>query len=169
MNQRFDVVVVGSGAGGGVVAGELAERGRNVLLLEVGPHRTAADFTRWEAKATHDLWWPIRFALIDGGAGGAVGLVAGVGVGGSTTINTKVALRAHAKDYAKWHEASGIVGAGGTPFGASDLDPHYDRVEQRLGLRARNAWPKRVRTFEPGFARWVPTSSPSARTRTRPA
>ena len=74
MSERFDVVVVGSGAGGGVVAGELAERGRDVLLLECGPHRTAADFTRWEAKATHDLWWPIRFALIDGGAGGAVAL-----------------------------------------------------------------------------------------------
>ena len=101
MNERFDVVVVGSGAGGGVVAGELAERGRNVLLLELGPHRTAADFTRWETKAAHELWWPIRFALIDGGAGGAVGLIAGRCVGGSTTINTKVALRAHAKDFAK--------------------------------------------------------------------
>ena len=32
------------------------------LLLETGPHLTAADFTRWEAKATHDLFWPIRFA-----------------------------------------------------------------------------------------------------------
>ena len=34
MSERFDVVVVGSGAGGGIVAGELAERGRRVLLLE---------------------------------------------------------------------------------------------------------------------------------------
>jgi choline dehydrogenase-like flavoprotein len=151
MSERFDVVVVGSGAGGGVVAGELAERGRNVLLLEVGPHKTAADFTRWEAKAAHDLWWPIRFALIDGGAGGAVGLVAGRCVGGSTTINTKVALRAHAKDFAKWHEASGLTGAGGAPFGASDLDAHYERVEQRLGVRERTDWPKSVYTVEPGF------------------
>ena len=151
MSERFDVVVVGSGAGGGVVAGELADRGRNVLLLELGPHRTAADFTRWEAKAAHDLWWPIRFALIDGGAGGAVGLVAGRCVGGSTTINTKVALRAHANDFAKWHEASGLAGAGGAPFGASDLEPHYDRVEQRLGVRERTDWPKSVYTVEPGF------------------
>ena len=142
MSEQFDVVVVGSGAGGGVVAGELADRGRRVLLLEVGPHKTAADFTRWEAKAAHDLWWPIRFALIDGGAGGAVGLVAGRCVGGSTTINTKVALRAHAKDLAKWHEASGRV---------VDLDPHYDRVEKRLGVRERTDWPKSVLTVEPGF------------------
>ena len=153
MSERFDVVVVGSGAGGGVIAGELAERGRSVLLLETGPHRTAADFTRWEAKATHDLWWPIRFALIDGGAGGAVALLGGRCVGGTTTINTKVALRAHDKDYAKWHEASGIVGAGGAPFGASDLDPHYDRVEQRLGVRERTDWRKSVHTVEPALPR----------------
>ena len=144
MTERFDVVVVGSGAGGGVIAGELAERGRKVLLLETGPHKTAADFTRWEAKATHDLWWPIRFALIDGGAGGAVALLAGRCVGGTTTINTKVALRAHAQDYAKWHEASSLVGASGAPFGAADLDPHYDRVEQRLGVRERTDWRKSV-------------------------
>ena len=142
MSERFDVVVVGSGAGGGVVAGELADRGRHVLLLELGPHKTAADFTRWEAKAAHDLWWPIRFALIDGGAGGAVALIAGRCVGGSTTINTKVALRAHAKDLVKWDEASGLV---------VDLDPHYDQVEQRLGVRERADWPKSVLTVEPGF------------------
>lgn len=151
MTHRFDVVVVGSGAGGGIVAGELAERGRHVLLLELGPHRTANDFTRWEAKATHDLWWPIRFALIDGGAGGAIGLIGGRCVGGGTTINTKVALRAHANDYAKWHEAGGLAGSTGSPFGASDLDPHYERVERRLGVRERADYPKSVGTVEPGF------------------
>ncbi len=145
MNERFDVVVVGSGAGGGVIAGELAERGRKVLLLETGPHKTAADFTRWEAKAEHDLWWPIRFALIDGGAGGAVALLGGRCVGGTTTINTKVALRAHALDHAKWKEASGLE------LSSSDLAPHYDRVEQRLGVRERTDWRKSVRTVESAF------------------
>ena len=149
--ERFDVVVVGSGAGGGVVAGELADHGRRVLLLELGPHKTAADFTRWEARATHDLWWPIRFALIDGGAGGAVGLIGGRCVGGSTTINTKVGLRAHAKDFAKWHQAGGIVGPLGAPFGASDLERNYDEVEARLGVRERTDWRKSVRTVEPAF------------------
>src|SRR5439155_19483210 len=91
VSGRFDVVVVGSGAGGGVIAGELAERGRNVLLLEAGPHRTAADFSRWEAKATHDLWWPLRFAPLPDGD--VVALLAGRCVGGPSTVNTKVPLR----------------------------------------------------------------------------
>lgn len=151
MTERFDIVTVGSGAGGGVVAGELASRGRRVLQLELGPHRTASDFTRWEAKATHDLWWPVRFALIDGGKGGAVALVAGRCVGGSTTINTKVALRAHDRDFDKWHAASGFVNDRGRPFGASDLASHYDRVEAFLGVRERTDWPKSVLTVEPGF------------------
>jgi choline dehydrogenase-like flavoprotein len=144
MPERFDVVVVGSGAGGGVVAGELAQAGRSVLLLETGPHKTAADFTRWEAKAANDMWWPIRFALIDGGAGGVVGLVGGRCVGGSTTINTKVALRAHAKDLLKWKAASGLD---------LDLTPHYERVEARLGVRERTDWSKSVRKVEPAFAK----------------
>ena len=145
MSERYDVVVVGSGAGGGVIAGELAERGRKVLLLETGPHKTAADFTRWEAKAAHDLWWPIRFALIDGGAGGAVGLIGGRCVGGSTTLNTKVALRADSADLAKWDEASGLK------LDSSDLARYYDRVEQRLGVRERSDWSKSVRKVEPAF------------------
>ena len=160
MSERFDVVVVGSGAGGGIVAGELADRGRRVLLLECGPHQTAADFSRWEAKATYELFWPIRFALIDGGAGGAIAMLGGRCVGGSTTVNTKVALRAHANDFAKWGVASGLEGAGGAPFGPSDLAPHYDRVEQRLGVRERNDWPQAVRNVEGAFeALGAPLSS----------
>jgi choline dehydrogenase-like flavoprotein len=151
MSERFDVVVVGSGAGGGIVAGELADNGRKVLLLEEGPHQTAADFQRWEAKATNDLFWPIRFALIDGGAGGAVAMLGGRCVGGGTTVNTKVALRAHPKDLVKWHAAGGLIGAGGAPFGPADLAPHYDRVEQRLGVRERTDWPRSVRMVEPAF------------------
>jgi choline dehydrogenase-like flavoprotein len=152
MNERFDVVVVGSGAGGGVVAGELAQRGRSVLLLELGPYRTAVDFARWEAKATHELWWPIRFAMPVGEWGpGAVALVAGRCVGGSTTINTKVAMRADAADLEKWHAASGLVNEHGEPFGVADMAPYYERVERYLGVRTRDDWSDSVRTVERGF------------------
>ena len=149
MRDEFDVVVVGSGAGGGVVAGELAQCERDVLLLETGPHRTAVDFARWEAKATHDLFWPLRFApLADGDV---LAFLAGRCVGGTTTINTKVALRAHERDVAKWHPATGLTNDRDEPFAAADLDPYYDRVEELLGVRERSDWTKSVFTMEEGF------------------
>ena len=110
MNDRFDVIVVGSGAGGGVVAGELAERGRSVLLLEVGPYKTAADYMRWEARATHEMWWPIAFAEPPEPTGPPILMFRGRVVGGTTAINTKVALRPTDQDYEKWHAAAGLVG-----------------------------------------------------------
>jgi choline dehydrogenase-like flavoprotein len=149
VKTAFDVVVVGSGAGGGVVASELAQRGRDVLLLEAGPHVTAADFVRWEAKAAHDFWWPLRLAPLPGGE--AIAFLGGRCVGGTTTINTKVALRAHQRDVEKWHAATGLTSDGSTPFAAADLDPYYDRVEAVLGVRERRDWKKSVYTVQPGF------------------
>jgi choline dehydrogenase-like flavoprotein len=149
MRDFYDVVVVGSGAGGGVIAGELAQRGRDVLLLEIGPHRKAEDFTRWEAKATHELWWPLRFAPLQNGE--PFVFLAGRCVGGTTTINSKVALRVHDRDVAKWHPATGLTGDGSTPFSRADLDPYYERVEQVLGVRERADWTKSVYTVEAGF------------------
>jgi choline dehydrogenase-like flavoprotein len=149
VKDSFDIVIVGSGAGGGVVAGELAQRGCDVLLLETGRHLTAVDFARWEAKATHDLFWPLRFAYLPDGD--VVAFLAGRCVGGTTTINSKVALRAHEKDVAKWHPETGLTNERGEPFSRADLDPYYDRVEQRLGVRERRDWQKCVITVEAGF------------------
>ncbi len=149
MKDSFDVVVVGSGAGGGVVAGELAGRRREVLLLELGSHYTAASFTRWESRAARELMWPLRFAFTAGGD--VIAFLAGRCVGGTTTINTKVALRAHERDVAKWHSASGLTSDGSTPFAAGDLAPYYERVERLLGVRERSDWSASVRTVEPAF------------------
>jgi choline dehydrogenase-like flavoprotein len=152
MDEHFDAVVVGSGAGGGVVAGELGLRGRRVLLLEVGDHHTAAEFVRFEARANHDLWWPFSEAAAAAPGGDSVTLFRGRCVGGGTTINTKVGLRAGPEDYEKWHAATGLVNGRGAPFGEADLRPHYERVERVLGVRERSDWQRCVRTVEPGFA-----------------
>ena len=147
--ERFEVIVVGSGAGGGVVAGELAERGRSVLLLEAGGHYTAADFTRWESRAGHDYWWPLGFAFPTGDpALGPVVLISGRCVGGSTTINTKVALRATQRELDKWHAATGLR------LSREDLDPYYERIERYLGVRERtDDWDLKpcVQTAKRGF------------------
>lgn len=149
MNTEYDVVVVGSGAGGGVVASELAQAGRRILLLEAGPHLTSGHFRRWEAKASHDLYWPLRFAPLPGGD--ALTFLSGRCVGGSTTINTKVALRAHERDIAKWHRATGLTNDQDEPFALADLDEYYARVEKLLGVRPRSDWEKCVYTAQKGF------------------
>ena len=146
------MVVVGSGAGGGVIAGELAQAGRNVLLLETGPHRTAADFTRWEAHASADIWWPMRFAMpASDMTQPPVPIISGRCVGGTTTINTKVALRATQHEFDKWHAFAGLANDAGDPFGPDDLAPFYDRVEQQLGIRERADWTPSLQMIAKAF------------------
>jgi choline dehydrogenase-like flavoprotein len=152
MSERFEVVVVGSGAGGGVIAGELADAGVSVLLLESGPHRTAADYMRWEAHANHELWWPPAFAEPPSPAEPPLIVFRGHCVGGTTAINTKVALRPSDQDYEKWHAAGGLLGDGGEPFCEPDLLAHLQRTEQRLGVRERSDWQRCIETVVPGFA-----------------
>jgi choline dehydrogenase-like flavoprotein len=151
MSSRYDAIVVGSGAGGGVVAGELAQRGRSVLLIEAGPYKTAADYMRWEARATHEMWWPIAFAEPPAHEEPPVLMFRGRVVGGTTAINTKVALRPTDQDYEKWHAAAGLVADDGHAFSERDLLPHIERVEQRLGVRRRDDWQQCVHTVVPGF------------------
>ncbi|HVV23472.1 MAG TPA: GMC family oxidoreductase [Pseudonocardiaceae bacterium] len=127
-----DVVVVGSGAGGGVIAAELAARGVDVLLIEAGGLHPAVDHTRFELQARHRLWWPTLVTTGDD----RVALLGGRCVGGSTVINTKVAMRATPAERAAFDV---------------DLDPWYDRVEQVLGVRERADWTPSVDRVATGF------------------
>ncbi|KUG08060.1 GMC family oxidoreductase [Solirubrum puertoriconensis] len=79
-----EVLVIGSGAGGGVVAGELAAAGHDVLVLDKGPYCHGCDFTQREADMIGHLY-DARGTLstTDGG----VTLLAGSCLGGGTTVN----------------------------------------------------------------------------------
>lgn len=141
-----EVVVVGSGAGGGLIAAELGRRGHDVLLLEAGGLHPAEDRVRFELAARHQLWWPHRATVPATAADEPVALLAGRCVGGTTVINTKVAMRAAPSDVARFATETG------SRLTLDDLTGWYEQVEHRLGVRTRADWTPSVHRVHAGFA-----------------
>jgi len=143
--DRYDVVVVGSGYGGAIVAARLAAAGRSVCILERGRELLPGDFPRSLWGALRQLQWRkrgrrhgARSGLFDLRAGHDVSVLVGCGLGGTSLINAGVALRppAWVFDDARWPmELRGQ--------GSDVLDPYLARAEQMLGVtHYPEAWPR---------------------------
>jgi len=136
-----DVGVVGSGAGGGVAAGVLAQGGRSVIVLEKGVQHTPKDFTWIEGESLANTY-------LDGGLimteSGSLPILAGQGLGGGTVINysTSFAMPDHTRE--QWSRLSGL-----DLFTSARFSESYARVHERLGVSTDFAIPiKRDRMFE---------------------
>ncbi|HYL40932.1 MAG TPA: GMC family oxidoreductase N-terminal domain-containing protein, partial [Candidatus Binatus sp.] len=112
-----DVVVVGSGAGGGVVAAELTAAGRSVVVLEAGPFVDEAAMPRSELDAYSRLY--LNHGLLSTWDG-AVTLLAGSGVGGGTLVNWMTCLDIPPAVRAEWSSRHGLDGLDGE--WAADVD-----------------------------------------------
>lgn len=131
-DQQFDtdIVIIGSGAGGGIAAEQLAQAGFNVLLLEEGAYYSRDDFVMQERWAYPNLYQ-------EGAArktrDQAIGILQGRTVGGSTTVNWTTSIRTPLPTLNYWHSEFGL------DFSAdNDLTAYFAMVEQRLSI---HQWP----------------------------
>ncbi len=122
-----DVVVVGTGAGGAVVAKELAEQGHAVVMLEEGQFFDRRDFNGrpWEMQ---------RKLYRDGGATISVGntwipIPIGRAVGGTTTVNSGTCYRVPSRILRKWRDELGL-----SDFTETAMAGYFERVESVLGV-----------------------------------
>ncbi len=147
VHDLADVVVVGSGAGGAVVARELAARKRDVVLIEEGGFHTGKDFTG-DPRRMIDLLYRNR------GLTGAFGrptipIPLGRCVGGTTTINSGTCYRAPDFVLEEWAERYGVAG-----LREPELRPYFERVETELNVRPvpDELYGQNSRLFERGAA-----------------
>lgn len=128
-----DAVVVGSGAGGGVVAARLAASGLDVLVLEAGSDMQEEDFPTDELSALHSMYW--RHGLVTT-EDDNVAVLAGATLGGGTTINWSnwVAPPSHVR--AEWATEHGLDGLDG-----GDFDDDLAAVGARVGATAEGTRP----------------------------
>jgi choline dehydrogenase-like flavoprotein len=131
VEERPDVCVIGSGAGGAVVAARLAERGARVVVLEEGGAFTRRDFDMREETAYPRLYQE-RGARAT--ADLAITVLQGRVVGGTTVVNWTTSLRVPDGVLAHWARKHGIVGLDGAA-----LKPHFEAVERRLSIRPDEA------------------------------
>ncbi len=137
-DEEVDAVIVGLGAGGGVMLQRLAKAGFKVVGLEAGPFwDTERDWVSDEA-GSHQLYWnDLRIT------GGSNPLTlgennSGQGVGGSTVHWAAFAPRFHPSDFRVYSEDG--VGAD-WPISYWDLKPYYALMERELPVSGTAYFP----------------------------
>jgi choline dehydrogenase-like flavoprotein len=139
--EPVDFCIVGSGAGGGVLAQRLARSGFSVVVLEAGPwHDTEEDMVSDEAGSGSLFWNDLR--VIGGSTPLELGANnSGRGVGGSTVHYAGFCPRLHPSDF---HVRTRDGVAADWPIDYDDLEPYYEAMEREYPVSgpARYPWGK---------------------------
>ena len=125
VTERVDVCVIGSGAGGAVVAKELAEAGRSVLIIEEGDYFTQDDFRGPPLERVLRTYRDQGTTMAYGRP--VIPVPLGKAVGGTTVINSGTCFRPTEKVLRRWSSEYGLEG-----YEPESLAPTFDRVEQIL-------------------------------------
>jgi choline dehydrogenase-like flavoprotein len=130
VDPAVDVVVVGAGYGGSIMARELARAGKRVTVLESGPAWESRDLVSsqiWSRRLRGGIG-PYRSV---GGDPVGVGFNLGRGLGGAGLHHYAGWFRMHPEDFGahtRWGRQLDW------PIGYDDLRPHYDRMQRDVGM-----------------------------------
>lgn len=128
--EKVDVVIVGSGASGSLIAARLSEAGKETLVLEAGPGRDMPDLVSSQLWARR-LKWGGSPVIETGKQPIGYAFNAGWGIGGSAMHHYGVWPRLHPEDF----NMKSLFGKGlDWPIDYEELRPHYDRVQKEVGL-----------------------------------
>lgn len=121
-----DVIIIGTGAGGGVSAEVLSQAGLKVVMIEEGGLFTSDNFNMDELQAYGDLYQE--------GAGrttkdGAISIFQGRAVGGTTVVNWTSSFRTPNHTLNHWQQHHGVAG-----FSPEDMAPYFEQMETRLNV-----------------------------------
>jgi len=127
MAEHYDVVIVGSGAGGATIAQRLAPTGKKILILERGEH-LPREAENWSAKAvfidnryrTTEQWYDSK--------GAAFHPNTNYWAGGNTTFYGAALLRLREGDFQETQHKGGVSPA--WPIDYADLRPYYAEAEK---------------------------------------
>ncbi|BAT60040.1 fructose dehydrogenase large subunit [Variibacter gotjawalensis] len=143
-NDDSVVVIIGSGAGGGTLANELAQKGIGVVVLEAGPRVEYTDFINdewdsfsqlaWVDKRTTSGTWRVSKDFPN--------LPAWIvkAVGGTTTHWAGASLRFQPHEFKTLTNYGKIAGANllDWPITLADLEPYYAKAEDKMGVTRTN-------------------------------
>ena len=126
VTDTADMIVVGSGPGGAVVAKELSELGHEVILLEEGPPFKPKDFTPDAGASMCRLY---REAGMRAARGKSMfPTMQAIALGGGSVVNSAIAVSPPNWVFEKWAETSGIS------FDMEKFSNNFKRVEDFLGI-----------------------------------
>ena len=127
VRESCDVVIVGSGPTGAVAAYNLVEMGLDVILLEAGPVRRPADFSRDAARTLAEVCFEGGLRALRGRT--LVPTMQARVLGGGSHMNSAICVRTPQFCFDDWRSRHGIQS-----ISREVLDPHYDRIEAFLGV-----------------------------------
>jgi len=155
--DEADVVVVGSGPSGAVVAYELAHAGHSVILVEEGPPVTPPDF---ELEGSRSMSRMLREAGLRATRGTIVPTMQAICLGGGSVVNSAICVRPPEFVFDRWSTNFEL-----DHTTRAELDPHFDAVGEFLGIAPtpENVQGKRNLLFRDGCDRLGYSSEPISR------